>query len=133
MDFIGAWSAHAATYALVLTTTTFFAFSLPIFLLTGTWARLLRWNIPSDTDLAWYFARCLGSFAIVANVLFFRAALTGNGLVTMLELFVLFSGLMVVVHIWGALEGSQPLTETLEIGLWAVLMVLTLLFLPVAG
>jgi len=131
MDFIGTWSAHAGTYALVLTTITFFAFSLPIFLFPGHWARLLLWRAPEDTDLAWYFARCLGSFAVVANLLFLRAGLTGTGLLFVMELFALFSAFMIAVHIWGALEGSQPITETLETGLWAILLLLTLLFMPV--
>lgn len=131
MEFIGIWSANAGTFALVLTTFTFFAFSLPIFLLPGTWARMLLWRLPEDTDLAWYFARCLGSFAVVTNLLFLRAALTGTGMTFVLELFALFSALMVIVHIWGWLEGTQPITETLEIGLWLVFLLLTLAFMPV--
>ncbi len=130
MEYLGIWSGHAQTFALVLTTLTFFAFSLPLFLATGTWARIFLWRIPDDTDLAWYLGRCLGSFALVTNLLFLRAGIDGTGLITMIELFAVFSALMVVVHIWGALEGSQPITETLEIGFWLVLLVLALLFLP---
>ena len=130
MDLIGIWSAHARSYALALTCATFFIFSLPIFLAPGRWAKTLLWRVPDDTDLAWYFARCLGSFALVTNLLFLRAAMDGTGLLTLMELFFVFSALMVIVHIWGALEGSQPITETLEIGLWLALCILTLLFMP---
>lgn len=133
MNWIGSWSEHAQTYTLVLTTITFFAFSLPIFLRPALWAKLLLWKVPQDTDLTWYFARCLGGFAIVTNLMFLRAGLDGTGLRVLMEFFTLFSALMVVVHIWGAVEGTQPITETLEIGFWAALVVLTLLFMPLTA
>lgn len=132
MNWIGMWSHNAQTYALFLTGITFFAFSLPIFLRPALWAKLLLWRVPDDTDLTWYFARCLGSFAIVTNLFFLRAGIDGTGILVMLEFFAVFCGFMVVVHIWGAIEGSQPVTETLEIGFWAVLTILTLMFMPVA-
>jgi hypothetical protein len=44
-------------------------------------------------------------------------------------LFVVF-GLMFVVHVYGALKRIQPITETLEIGLWMILLVLNTLFYP---
>lgn len=131
MDLIGTWAPHAQTFALGLTALTFFAFSLPLFLAPGLWARAFLWRLPEDTDLAWYFGRCLGSFALVTNLLFLRAGIDGTGLITVIEFFALFSGLMVIVHVWGALEGTQPITETLEIGFWAVLLIVSLLVLPV--
>lgn len=130
MSWIGLWADGARTYVLVLTALTFLAFSLPIFLRPALWARLLLWRVPDDTDLAWYFARCLGAFAIVTNLFFLRAGLDGTGLRVMLEFFAVFCVFMVGVHIWGAVEGTQPITETLEIVFWAGLLVLTLLFLP---
>lgn len=130
MSYIGIWSEYAQAYVLVLTAVTFFAFSALIFFRPLFWARMLLWKIPEETDLTIYFARCLGSFAIVTNLMFLRAGLDGHGLAVMLEFFTLFCLLMVVVHIWGALEGTQPITETLEIGFWAGLVVLNLLFHP---
>ena len=132
MTWIGIWSEHVQTYLLILTAGTFFAFSLPIFLRPAMWARLLLWRIPDDTDLTWYFARCLGAFAIVANIMFLRAGLDGTGARVLMEFFTLFCLFMVVVHVWGWLEGSQPITETLEIGFWAGLVVATLAFMPPA-
>lgn len=130
MSFIGTWSDGVRTYLLVLTVGTFLAFSLPIFLSPRIWARMLRWRVPEDTDLTWYFARCLGAFAIVTNVFFLRAALDGTGARLLLEFFTLFCAFMVAVHVWGWLEKTQPLIETLEIGFWAGLILLNLLFLP---
>ena len=130
MSYIGIWSAHAQSYVLVLTIVTFCAFSALIFFRPLLWARLLLWRVPEDTDLTIYFARCLGAFAIVTNLMFLRAGIDGEGLAVMLQFFTLFCVLMVVVHAWGALEGTQPITETVEIGFWAALVVLNLLFYP---
>lgn len=132
---IGMWSDNARAYLLVLTVVTFTAFSLLLLLKPLLWARLLRWHVPEaarDTHLALYFGRCLGAFAVVTNAMFLQAALTGLGAQVMLQFFTLFCVLMVVVHIWGALEKSQPITETLETGFWALLVVLNLLFMPEA-
>lgn len=130
MSYIGMWSSHAQVYVLILTVVTFFAFSTLIFFRPLLWARMLLWKLPEETDLTIYFARCLGAFAIVTNLMLLRAGLNGTGLALMLEFFTLFCLLMVVVHIWGAVEGTQPITETLEIGFWAGLVVLNLLFYP---
>jgi len=41
--------------------------------------------------------------------------------------------LMVLVHVYGAVKGIQPITETLEIPLWAAAVLLFALFFPVAS
>lgn len=127
---LGIWSDYAQTYLLVLTVVTFFAFSLLLFFKPLLWGKMLGWKIPQETDLAIYFARCLGAFALVTNAMFLQAALYGSGVSIMLEFFTLFCVLMVVVHIWGAVEGTQPFIETLETGFWGLLLVLNLLFMP---
>ena len=38
--------------------------------------------------------------------------------------------LMFVVHVYGAVKRIQPITETLEIGFWMILLVLNTLFYP---
>ena len=40
------------------------------------------------------------------------------------------AALMTVVHTWGALQRIQPISETLEIGMYAGLGVLAVLFYP---
>lgn len=132
MTFIGLWSEHTATYLLILTAVTFCAFTFLLFFKPLVWARLLLWKIPQETDLAIYFGRCLGAFAVVTNIMFLQAALYDRGTVFILQYFTLFCVLMVGVHIWGAIKKIQPITETLEIGLWVVLVFLNLLFMPAA-
>lgn len=130
MNMIGIWSQHAATYLLTITVATLFIFSIPLFFRTLFWARMFQWTVPEHTHLAVYLGRSLGSFALVTNGMFVYTALTGHGMDIMLMFFALFCALMVVIHIWGAIEGTQPMIETLEIGLWLTLLILNLLFMP---
>ncbi|MEK6805987.1 MAG: hypothetical protein AABY95_05005 [Pseudomonadota bacterium] len=128
---LGLWAAHAQTYLLVVVAVTTWTFALPIFLMPLRWARWFGWKIPENTDLAVYFGRCLGAFAVILELLMLRASLTGEGLLFTFQVILAVSVLLTVVHIWGAVQKIQPLLETLEIGMYAGLAVLTLLFWPV--
>ena len=59
-----------------------------------------------------------------------RAALTGEAIHAVFEILLAVAVMMIVVHIYGALRRIQPLSETLEIGFYVGLLVLTLLFWP---
>ncbi|HLA31215.1 MAG TPA: hypothetical protein VJ047_09355 [Pseudomonas sp.] len=130
---LGIWSDSAADYLLVLTVVTTLAFALPIFLVPLTWARLMGWRIPTQTDLAVYFGRCLGAFILILEAMMLRAALTGEAIHTVFELLAATALMMIVVHVYGALRRIQPLSETLEIGFYAGLLLLTLLFWPLSA
>jgi hypothetical protein len=130
---LGFWGAHARTYLLLLMTVTTAVFALPIFLAPLKWARWFGWRIPQQTDLAVYFGRCLGSFILIVELLMLQAAITGTGLVITFQVLLAVSAFMIVVHAWGALLRIQPLSETLEIGMYSVLALLTVLFYPVQG
>ncbi|MBD9515943.1 hypothetical protein [Pseudomonas sp. PDM22] len=129
---IGMWSAHAQSYLLVLSVATTLVFALPIFLVPLLWARVMQWQLPEHTDLAVYFGRCLGAFILIVEGLMLRAALTGEALVTTFEVLAAVAGLMLVVHVYGAVRRIQPWTETLETGFYAGMLLLTLLFWPTA-
>jgi hypothetical protein len=127
---IGIWGSRAQLFLIVLMLATSAAFALPIFLAPLAWARRLGWQIPEHTDLAIYFGRCLGAFVIVVELLMLRAAFTGVGLVFTFQVLIAVAILMTIVHIWGALQRIQPTSETLEIGMYAGLGVLAVLFYP---
>lgn len=127
---LGLWSANAAEFLLFLTLATTLVFALPIFLVPLTWARLMAWQIPQQTDLAVYFGRCLGAFILILEALMLRAALTGEAMHTAFELLAATATMMIVVHVYGALKRIQPLSETLEIGFYVLLLLLTLMFWP---
>jgi hypothetical protein len=127
---LGLWSAHAQAYLLAVVALTTPAFALPLFLVPLRWARVLGWRLPEHTDLAVYFGRCLGAFILIVEALMLRAGLTGEGLLLTYQVIVGVAAMMVVVHVWGALARIQPLSETLEIGMYGGLGVLALLFWP---
>lgn len=127
---VGLWSDHAAQYLLVLTVATTLVFALPIFMVPLAWARLMGWRIPTHTDLAVYFGRCLGAFILILETLMLRAALTGEAIHTTFELLAATAAMMIAVHVYGAIKRIQPLSETLEIAFYVLLLLLTLLFWP---
>jgi hypothetical protein len=128
---LGIWSEYARTYLLVVGGLSTVAFALPLFLVPLRWARVLRWELPANANLAIYFGRCVGALALILAALAFRAALTGVGLEYTFQVIIAAAALMVVVHAWGALRRIQPLTETVEIVFWAALVALGVLFYPV--
>lgn len=128
---IGTMGDHAQTFLLVFGIIGAVAFALPIFFAPLAWARVFRWNLPDDTDLAVYFGRCLGVMALAFDGFVLRAALTGDGIVLVFQWAIAIFAGMTLVHIWGALRRIQPITETVEILFWGVLVILALVHYPV--
>lgn len=127
---LGLWSAHAQQYLLWLTLITTLIFALPIFCIPLVWARLMGWVLPTHTHLTVYFGRCLGAFILILETMMLRAALSGEAIRAVFEMLLAVTVMMIIVHVYGAMRRIQPLSETLEIGFYGVLMVLTLLFWP---
>ena len=128
---IGTWSGHAGTFLILVAAISAVALAIPIFVAPLRWARVLGWPIPVQTDLAVYFGRCLGGIAIVLNAIILRAGITGEGIVFAFELMLAAASILTVVHVWGAVSRTQPLSETIEIAMWAGLVLLTLACWPV--
>lgn len=129
---IGVWSEHAQAFLLVATILSAAGLSLPIFLVPLAWARRFGWTIPEHTDLAVYFGRSLGVLAVTINLLTLRAALTGEALLPAFEVTLVVSLLMVVIHAYGAIRRVQPVSETIEIGFWAAIVLFALACWPTA-
>jgi len=127
---LGLWSAYSQLFLIVLVCVTSLVFALPIFLVPLTWARWFGWRIPQERDLAIYFGRCLGAFVLVIEALMLRAGLSGVGLLFIYQALLGVAALMVIVHIWGTLLRIQPISETLEIGMYSGMFLLALLFYP---
>ncbi|WP_454019113.1 hypothetical protein [Azospirillum sp. Marseille-Q6669] len=124
------YAQHAQTYLLVLMISTTLFFALPIFVAPLAWARLMLWRIPQDTDLAVYFGRCLGAFILIVEFLMLRGATTVEATAYAFDVLFGVFGLMLAVHVYGAIRRIQPITETLEIGFWALLLLLNTWFYP---
>jgi hypothetical protein len=129
---IGVWSEFSQHYLIAWAILTAVVFTIPLFCVPITWARVLQWNIPADTDLAVYFGRCLGGLGLAVCALALHAGMTGEGVTTVFRLLSGVFILLTVAHIWGAIKRIQPLTETLEIVFWFGLVLINAAFYPAA-
>ncbi|TSA08651.1 MAG: hypothetical protein D4R79_14965 [Comamonadaceae bacterium] len=129
---IGMYSSHSQLYLLVLASITSLVFALPLLLVPLTWARLMQWKIPEDTDLAVYFGRCLGAFVVGVDLMGFLGAFYPQRQQAIFEVLYFVSISMIAVHVYGAWRRIQPMTETIEIAFYALLLLLTLLFQPLS-
>ena len=131
-SMIGIFAPHAQIFLLSLAVVTTAAFAIPILFAPLRWAKLMLWPIPEQTDLAVYFGRCLGAFALIMEIFLLRAGITGEAIGFVFELMMSVWFFMVVIHVIGAIQRVQPITETLEIVFWVLLILLTAAFWPVA-
>lgn len=129
---IGIWNEFSQNYLMTFMIASTLFFGLPIFFVPLTWAKLMKWTIPNDTDLAVYFGRCLGAFILVMEYFVYHAVSTGTGEAWIFQFLIGVFGFMLVLHVYGAIKRIQPITETLEIGLWILLLLLSLAFYPAA-
>ncbi|WP_028302023.1 hypothetical protein [Oceanospirillum beijerinckii] len=126
----GMYAQYATTYLWILGSVTTLTFAIPLFVTPISWARILRWKLPEEKDLTVYFGRCLGAFILLVEYFIFKAAFTGESVEFTFEMLTLVFSFMLAVHIYGALRRIQPITETLEIGLWMVLLTINYLCYP---
>lgn len=127
---IGIYEESAPTLLRCAALGTVAGFGLPMLFAPLRWARLLGWTIPDDTDLAVYFGRCLGAVLCAAAGVLLMTLDHPAVLIAMHRFVLAAAALMVVIHVVGAIEGSQPPAETREIGLWVGLVVVSLLCFP---
>ncbi len=99
-------------------------FALPLLFAPLRWAKLFQWSLPENTDLTVYLGRCLGAVALVITFLALRAASNPAQHRYVFEIIGLVSGLMTLIHVWGAIRRVQPWTETVEIALYATMTIL---------
>jgi hypothetical protein len=127
---IGILKAYCGIYLKLIATGTLIFFGLPMLLWPLKWAKVLGWRIPEHTDLAVYFGRCLGSVITVIGFLAFQAAEDPQIQPFYFNLIMANFVMMIFVHLYGAIKKIQPLSETLEIGYWLLLAIITLFFYP---
>jgi len=126
----GIWGYYSGEFLSVVGWLTLIVFSIPITIWPFQWARFIGWEIPEKTELALYFGRCLGCLAIGVSVFTLIAANDISVQPFFFKLLLTIYALMVILHIYGAIQKIQPIAETLEIGFWLILTLLTLAFWP---
>jgi hypothetical protein len=101
----------AATFAV--------AFVIPLFVAPLRWAKIFRWPVPADNELATYFGQCLGAAGCAIVFGMARAARHPAANPLVFEILIAAGSLLTVVHIVGAFRRKWPWTETAEIPFWA--------------
>lgn len=103
------------------------AVALPLLFAPLTWARWFRWKMPDgNSDLTVYFGRCLGATALVLIIAVCKGIPDPRNHRFVFDLISIVCGLMIVIHVWGWIRKTQPLSETVEIAVWALTMAMSL-------
>src|SRR4051812_40063713 len=105
-------------------------FGVPILLAPHKWARAFGWPDVPETDESRYFGRCLGGLALAGAAGALMAAKNPAGNRSHFLFMESIGWLMTAVHVKGAVEKSQPISETLEIPGWAALGICARKFAP---
>ncbi|XXF80692.1 hypothetical protein P2318_13340 [Myxococcaceae bacterium GXIMD 01537] len=114
-----------ASWFLVLATL-FFAvvYALPLLFIPLRWSRWFAWEPQTgNPDLTVYFGRCLGGVALAVILTIIRGIPDPASHKLLFELIFFVTGMMTLVHIWGAIRKQQPWPETVEIGLYGAVAV----------
>ena len=127
---IGIYAEYSSAFLRVLAVMTAVPFSIPILVAPLAWARMFRWEVEAKSDLALYFGRCLGAFALVMSCTAWYVAQNPGLQPLFFTMLVAVFGFMIVIHVVGAVQKVQPWTETAEIAVWVALLSASLLFYP---
>jgi hypothetical protein len=127
---IGIWQAYAGIYLTVVGIATLASFGIPLLVAPMAWARVFRWEIPEPQELVTFLGRSLGALVSVIGAYAIKVARTPETMPFFFGLMIWVLVANIAVHLYGAIGKAQPVTETVEIGLWVVLLLLTLAFYP---
>ena len=127
---IGIWRSYARVYLYVAALGMLVSFGIPLLLAPIWWARRFGWPIPQPDHMIAFLGRSLGGLICVLAGAALKAARTPAVRPFFFDLLLWMFFIMIVVHVYGALRGMQPVTETLEIAAWILLFLATLGFYP---
>ena len=127
---VGIWKSYADVYLYVMGVSMLAAFGIPLLAVPLRWARALRWETPQPENLVVFLGRSLGVFVSVLALFAFKAAGSPVATPFYFDLVLWVLGAMGLLHVYGAIKKTQPVTENVEILLWVALFLLTLCFYP---
>jgi hypothetical protein len=128
---IGIWQSYSDAYLYVAGVAMLATFGLPLIVVPLRWARAFRWEVPQPENLVVFLGRSLGVIISLFAVFAFKVTTTPAAKPFFFDLMLWLFVAMLTLHIYGALKKTQPITETIEILLWVVLLLVTLCFYPV--
>jgi hypothetical protein len=128
---IGIWQSYVDQYLMVAGVAMLLAFGLPLIFLPVGWARLFRWEFPQSSHLVIFLERSMGMVITIVAIFAFKVIQTPVAKPFFFDLMLWIFGGMILLHVYGAVRKTQPITETIEIFLWITLSIITLCFYPV--
>ncbi len=127
---IGIWQSYSDVFLYVVGVAMLLSFGIPLVAVPLSWARLFRWQVPQPQELVVFVIRSMGIIISLLAVFSFVAARSPAVQPFFFDLMLSTFAAMLVLHIYGAIKKTQPITETVEISLWVVLFLVTLCFRP---
>ena len=127
---IGIWNSYADIYLIIAGVAMLVFFGLPLMLVPLRWAKVFRWDTSTSGNWAIFMGRSLGILITVLAVYGIKVSQTPSAMPFYFELMLWTFVGMILLHIYGAIRKTQPITETIEIGLWVILTFITLCFYP---
>ena len=128
---IGIWNSYTDMFLIIAGVAMMVTFGLPLLLVPMSWARVFRWEIPQPRELVTFLGRSVGVFIIIMAIFCFIVIKTPEAKPFFFDLILFIFVGMILLHGYGAIRGTQPITETLELILWIGLTLVTLCFYPV--
>jgi hypothetical protein len=127
---IGIWQSYSDIFLYFVGIAMLVAYGIPLTIVPLRWARVFRWEVPQPENLAVFLGRSLGIF--VSLLAIFAIKVTGEPAAKpfFFDLMLWVIAAMTILHVYGAIRKTQPITETVEIALWVVLFLMTLCFYP---
>ena len=127
---IGIWSSYADVYLYFISAAILATFCIPLVIVPLRWARVFRWEVPQPENLVVFLGRSLGIFISLIAVFAFKVTSEPAAKPFFFDLMLWLIMAMTILHAYGAIRKTQPITETVEIILWVVLFLITLCFYP---
>jgi hypothetical protein len=127
---IGLWNNYLHIYLYIVAVVMLLGFGLPLLLVPIQWARVFRWEIPEEKRLAAFLGRTVGVFICVLAVFAYKAAGNPTDQPFFVDMMLWVVSGSLLIHVYGAIKKAQPITETIEILVWILLLITTLVFYP---
>jgi hypothetical protein len=127
---IGIWASYNNIYLIVAGVVMLAAFGLPLTLAPMSWAQIFRWELPQLQNLTAFLGRSMGVIISIIAIFAFKVTQTPEAKPFYFDLMLWIFGGMILLHVYGAIRKTQPITETLEILMWVFLSTITLCFYP---
>jgi hypothetical protein len=128
---IGIWASYNNVFLIVAGLTMLVTFGLPLTLVPMSWARVFRWELPQPQNLTKFLGQSVGVFITIMAIFSFKVTQTPEAKPFFFDLMLWIFGGMILLHVYGAIRKTQPVTETLEILMWVALSTITLCFYPI--